>query len=80
MTSSTASLTISFSFSPSRITADAATTGATAYPDADPSAASSTVPFRTTSPDIMNGNLDAILEPLAAHFQAEKLREAVEAK
>jgi peptide chain release factor 1 len=31
-------------------------------------------------PDIMNGNLDAILEPLAAHFQAEKLREAVEAK
>jgi peptide chain release factor 1 len=31
-------------------------------------------------PDIMNGNLDAIIEPLTAHFQAEKLREAVEAK
>ena len=31
-------------------------------------------------PDIMNGNLDAVIEPLAAHFQAEKLREAVEAK
>jgi len=31
-------------------------------------------------PDIMNGNLDVIIEPLASHFQAEKLREAVEAK
>src|SRR5688572_17985574 len=31
-------------------------------------------------PDIMNGNLDVILEPLIAHFQAEKLREAVETK
>ncbi|HVR38674.1 MAG TPA: peptide chain release factor 1 [Thermoanaerobaculia bacterium] len=31
-------------------------------------------------PDIMNGNLDIILNPLAAHFQAEKLKEAVEAK
>jgi len=31
-------------------------------------------------PDIMNGNLDAVIEPLTAHFQAEKLREAVEAK
>jgi peptide chain release factor 1 len=31
-------------------------------------------------PDIMNGNLDVIIEPLAAHFQAEKLREAVEAR
>jgi peptide chain release factor 1 len=31
-------------------------------------------------PDIMNGNLDIIIEPLIAHFQAEKLREAVEAK
>ena len=28
-------------------------------------------------PDIMNGNLDAVIEPLIAHFQAEKLREAV---
>jgi hypothetical protein len=28
----------------------------------------------------MNGNLDVILEPLIGHFQAEKLREAVEAR
>jgi peptide chain release factor 1 len=31
-------------------------------------------------PDVMNGYLDAVIDPLAAHFQAEKLREAVEAK
>src|ERR1051325_6757785 len=31
-------------------------------------------------PDIMNGNLDVIVNPLTSHFQAEKLREAVEAK
>ncbi|HEV7921991.1 MAG TPA: peptide chain release factor 1 [Thermoanaerobaculia bacterium] len=31
-------------------------------------------------PDIMNGNLDVIINPLSSHFQAEKLREAVEAK
>ncbi|HEX7150547.1 MAG TPA: peptide chain release factor 1 [Thermoanaerobaculia bacterium] len=31
-------------------------------------------------PDVMNGNLDIVIEPLNAHFQAEKLREAVEAK
>src|SRR6059036_3312475 len=31
-------------------------------------------------PDVMNGNLDVVIEPLIAHFQAEKLREAVEAK
>jgi len=31
-------------------------------------------------PDVMNGNLDVIVEPLSAHFQAEKLREAVEAR
>jgi peptide chain release factor 1 len=31
-------------------------------------------------PDVMNGNLDVIVEPLTSHFQAEKLREAVEAK
>jgi peptide chain release factor 1 len=31
-------------------------------------------------PDIMNGNLDVLVEPLSGHFQAEKLREAVEAK
>jgi peptide chain release factor 1 len=31
-------------------------------------------------PDIMNGNLDVLLEPLIGHFQAEKLREAVEAR
>ena len=30
-------------------------------------------------PDVMNGNLDAIVEPLNNHFQAEKLKEAVEA-
>jgi peptide chain release factor 1 len=27
-------------------------------------------------PEVMNGNLDAIIEPLNAHFQAEKLNEA----
>src|SRR4029077_2650621 len=32
-----------------------------------------------TFPAIMNGNLDVIAEPLIAHFQAEKLRDAVEA-
>jgi peptide chain release factor 1 len=31
-------------------------------------------------PDIMNGSLDAIIEPLIGHFQAERLKEAVEAK
>src|SRR5881296_3508552 len=31
-------------------------------------------------PAIMDGNLDGIIEPLTGHFQAEKLREAVEAK
>jgi peptide chain release factor 1 len=31
-------------------------------------------------PDVMNGNLDVIVEPLIGHFQAEKLREAVEAR
>jgi peptide chain release factor 1 len=31
-------------------------------------------------PAIMDGNLDVLIEPLSGHFQAEKLREAVEAK
>ena len=31
-------------------------------------------------PDIMNGNLDVIVDPLISHFQAERLREAVEAR
>jgi len=31
-------------------------------------------------PDVMNGNLDVLIDPLIANFQAEKLREAVEAK
>jgi peptide chain release factor 1 len=31
-------------------------------------------------PDVMNGNLDVIVEPLIGHFQAERLREAVEAR
>lgn len=31
-------------------------------------------------PDVMNGNLDVLLDPLINHFQAEKLREAVESK
>ncbi|MEO6259659.1 MAG: peptide chain release factor 1 [Thermoanaerobaculia bacterium] len=31
-------------------------------------------------PDVMNGNLDVVIEPLNSHFQAEKLREAVEAR
>jgi peptide chain release factor 1 len=31
-------------------------------------------------PDVMNGNLDVVIEPLASNYQAEKLREAVEAK
>ncbi|HUP59418.1 MAG TPA: peptide chain release factor 1 [Thermoanaerobaculia bacterium] len=31
-------------------------------------------------PDIMNGNLDVVIDPLSAHFQAERLREAVEAR
>jgi peptide chain release factor 1 len=31
-------------------------------------------------PDVMNGNLDVVIEPLISHFQAEKLREAVEAR
>jgi peptide chain release factor 1 len=31
-------------------------------------------------PDIMNGSLDVILHPLSSHFQAEKLREAVESR
>jgi len=31
-------------------------------------------------PDIMNGNVDVLLDPLIGHFQAEKLKEAVEAR
>ena len=31
-------------------------------------------------PDVMNGNLDAVINPLSSHFQAEKLRDAVEAR
>jgi peptide chain release factor 1 len=31
-------------------------------------------------PDIMNGYLDVLIDPLISHFQAERLREAVEAK
>ena len=31
-------------------------------------------------PSILNGSLDGIIEPLSSHFQAEKLREAVETK
>jgi peptide chain release factor 1 len=31
-------------------------------------------------PAVMDGSLDNVLEPLIAHFQAEKLREAVEAR
>jgi peptide chain release factor 1 len=31
-------------------------------------------------PDVMNGYVDVLIEPLNAHFQAEKLREAVEAR
>lgn len=31
-------------------------------------------------PSVMNGQLDVLIEPLISHFQAEKLREAVEAK
>jgi len=31
-------------------------------------------------PEIMNGNLDVVIDPLISHFQAEKLREAVEAR
>ncbi|MGN6184074.1 MAG: peptide chain release factor 1 [Thermoanaerobaculia bacterium] len=31
-------------------------------------------------PDIMNGNLDNVIEPLISHFQAERLKEAVEAR
>ena len=31
-------------------------------------------------PDVMNGSLDVVIEPLASHFQAEKLKEAVEAR
>ncbi len=31
-------------------------------------------------PDVMNGNLDVIIEPLIGHFQAERLREAVESR
>ncbi len=30
-------------------------------------------------PDVMNGNLDVVIEPLVANYQAEKLREAVQA-
>ena len=31
-------------------------------------------------PEIMNGNLDVVIDALISHFQAEKLREAVEAR
>ena len=31
-------------------------------------------------PSVMNGSLDVLIDPLISHFQAEKLKEAVEAK
>jgi peptide chain release factor 1 len=31
-------------------------------------------------PSVMNGGLDVLIDPLSSHFQAEKLKEAVEAK
>ena len=31
-------------------------------------------------PDIMNGNLDVVVDPLISHFQAEKLKEAVDSR
>jgi peptide chain release factor 1 len=31
-------------------------------------------------PNIMNGDLDALVDPLSSHFMAEKLKEAIEAK
>jgi peptide chain release factor 1 len=31
-------------------------------------------------PEVMNGSVDVIIDPLISHFQAEKLREAVEAR
>jgi len=31
-------------------------------------------------PSIMDGSLDVIIDPLIGHFQAEKLREAVDAR
>jgi peptide chain release factor 1 len=31
-------------------------------------------------PEVMNGNLDVLIDPLIANFQAERLRDAVEAK
>ena len=31
-------------------------------------------------PSIMDGSLDVIIDPLSGHFQAEKLREAVDAR
>jgi peptide chain release factor 1 len=31
-------------------------------------------------PEVMNGSLDVVIDPLISHFQAEKLREAVEAR
>ncbi len=31
-------------------------------------------------PGVMNGGLDVLIDPLSSHFQAEKLKEAVEAK
>lgn len=31
-------------------------------------------------PAVMDGYLDAVIEPLIGHFQAEKLKEAVEAR
>ena len=31
-------------------------------------------------PEIMNGNIDVVVDPLISHFQAERLREAVESR
>ena len=31
-------------------------------------------------PEVMNGSIDVLIDPLISHFQAERLREAVEAK
>jgi peptide chain release factor 1 len=31
-------------------------------------------------PSVMNGNLDVLIDPLISHFQAQTLKEAVEAK
>jgi hypothetical protein len=49
--------------------------------ECDPEAVVETIEIDlNTLPAVMGGNLDVVIDPLVANFQAEKLKDAVEAR